>query len=111
VIPNSLTTSRIFQKITVANKSDGLPPGVQPMDIKIMTATLRTLGIVTKTGEVWMIGGSIFMYGDGSSFTNSHWHQVQSATVPYLPLTKISQFRISTSMAFAVDSNNIMYTW
>lgn|GEM_PF-3204925 len=111
VILNSLTTSSTFQKLTVGGKADGLPLGVSPTDVKIMTATYQSLAIVTKTGEVWLIGSSQGMYGDGTTAVTNTWHQVQSADSPNLVLKGIVQFRMSPLTCFAVDSNNVFYTW
>lgn len=111
VISNSITTSKVFQKITVQTKADGLPAGLTPMDVKIMTASHRSLAIVTKAGEVWMLGPNPLMYGDRTSVATSTWHQVKTSVSPYPALTAVVQLRISYGMAFAVDSNNVWYTW
>lgn len=114
VIDDKLTTSSTFQKISVGGKADGLPEGVSPLDVKIMTATYRSLAIVTTKGNVWILGVSYQMYGDGSTsgiVKTDIWHLVQSSSDPNTELKGIVQFRMSTLMCFAVDSNNVMYTW
>jgi len=111
VISNTLTTSPAFQKITVAGKEDGLPPGVFPKNIKVMTATCNALAIVTDSGYVWVLGNSIRLYGDGSATTTSDWHQVRTSIAPYPLLKNIVHLRVSINAAFAVDSNNVWYTW
>ena len=110
-IPNALTTSPSFQKITVAGKTDGLPPGIFPKNVKIMTATFNALSIVTDSGCVWVLGNSTRLYGDGSTATTNDWHQVRTGIAPYNFLKNIVHLRISTNAAFAVDSNNVWYTW
>lgn len=111
VIPPALTSSSSFQKITVDGKVDGLPVDVSPADVKMMTATCQSLAIVTNVGEVWILGNIPNMYGDGSRVATDTWHQVQSVTAPYTALKGIVHFRMSTIVCFAVDSNNVFYTW
>ena len=109
VIGTSLTTSSSFQKITVDGKVDGLPLGVSPKDVKMMTATFRSLAILTYTGEVWVLGRNLNMYGDGSTVATDTWHQVQSATAPNSILKGVVHFRMSLLTCFAVDSNNVFF--
>lgn len=111
VIPNLLTTNRTFQKITVAGKADGLPPGVKPSNVKIMTATYFSLAIVTDSGYVWILGNAPELYGNGSTFPTNSWHQVRLAIAPYPFLKSVAHLRISANAVFAVDSSNVWYTW
>lgn len=116
VIPSMLTTNTVFQKITVAGKADGLPPGIKPENVKIMTATCGSLAIVTDSGYVWILGSVYLLFGDGSSAAPTFpspisWRQVRTAEAPYPFLKAVAQLRISTNAVFAVDSNNVWYTW
>ena len=111
VIPNLLTTNRTFQKITVAGKADGLPPGVEPSNVKIMTATFGSLAIVTDSGYVWILGNVPELYGNGSISPTNSWHQVRLAIAPYPLLKSVIHLRMSANAVFAVDSSNVWYTW
>lgn len=110
VISQSLTSNAVFKKITVAGKSDGLPPNVLPQHVKIMTATYHALAIVTDSGHVWVMGYTTELYGDASTGLNS-WHRVRTSAANFPVLSGIVQFRMSSRAAFAVDSSNNWYTW
>ncbi|WP_018344039.1 gliding motility-associated C-terminal domain-containing protein [Cytophaga aurantiaca] len=111
VINQVFTTSTTFQKISVAGKSDGLPPNVLPKDVKIMTATFHSLAIVTDSGHVWVIGATKELYGDGSTAGSNSWHQVRTAVGAFPILAGVVQLRMSINGVFAVDSSNNWYTW
>jgi len=104
-------SSATFQKVTVAGKSDGLPPNVLPQQVKIITATFHSLVIVTDSGQVWVIGGTKELYGDGSISTSSTWHRVRTSVGSFPILSGVVQLRMSVNAVFAVDSSNNWYTW
>lgn len=110
VISNMITANYEFRKIAVEGKADGLPPGVRPGNVKIMTATFGGLAIVTDSGEVWTLGRDRYLFGDDSPDPDK-WHQVVSSVSPYPKLKNIVQLRISPRAVIAVDSSNIWYTW
>ncbi len=111
VIGAALTTNSTFQKITVAGKSDGLPPNVLPKHVKIMTATFHSLAIVTDSGHVWVLGTVKELYGDGSATTSNTWHRVRTSVATFPILKGVVQFRMSINAVFAVDSSNNWYAW
>lgn len=90
----------------------GLPTGVNPMDVKIMTATHQTLTIVTCSGDVWVKTDSIYTAnaGAGSSASAGIWYKV-TTNAAGAPLQNIIALRISYQTLFALKSDGTLWTW
>jgi len=103
-----------FGKITINGKTDGLPPGVSPTDVKMIFQTYLSLTIVTCKGEAWTMSGhtSDYAYGDGTPYSaanNLIWHRAKiSATET---LDNVVAVRGSTGVKFALTSEGKLYTW
>lgn len=109
VLDDLLTTSTVFQKITVNGKVDGLPTGVSPSNIKMMFASSGLLMITTCIGEVYVLSQSSYVRGDGGTGDSLHWSKVlENATTP---LTNIIVARGSSSVGFALKSDGTLWTW
>ncbi|WP_153797762.1 T9SS type A sorting domain-containing protein [Foetidibacter luteolus] len=113
VLPAAMTASDAFDKMVSPTNGNlyGLPVGVNPSDVTIMTATAQALAIATKTGEVYVLGAAAFLYGDGVTTANAVWHRVQTTAAGNPALTGVVHLRISFDGAFAVTSTNDWYTW
>ncbi|MBP7478040.1 MAG: hypothetical protein KA797_05905, partial [Chitinophagales bacterium] len=76
VINASLTSSKVFQKLIVNGKSDGLPSGVFPADVKMMFASGGALAITTYAGLVYTLLSQ-----------NTNWIQVETSNG--IPLSNV----------------------
>ena len=96
IVPDALTTSGAFQSIS-------LPTGVNPADVKKLTASgAGGLIILTHSGDVWNLGMSGRTYGDGAALDDG-WHKSN--------LTGVKNVRIAGSAVFAQTTAGDFYTW
>ena len=118
-IPNVLINDGIksnngFSRITVDGKADGLPPGVNPEDVKMMFGSYRTLAIVTCTGDAWVLSFIGNKNGDGTSentANNKKWHRVKTSASGNPNLTKVVAIRGIPEALMALTSEGKIYTW
>jgi len=111
VIAGSLTSSTVFQKLTINGQPNGLPPGLVPTDIKMMTAAVGTLVLVTCSGEVWVLSKNTAMRGIGNSGSSTVWAQVTTDGAGNPPLTNVVAARTSNLAVIALSTANQLYTW
>ena len=52
ILHPNITSSTVFQKLTIDGNSQGLPSGVQPKDVKMIFTTFQTMALVTCSGDV-----------------------------------------------------------
>lgn len=103
----------VFTNATTAMTQVALPTGVAPGNIQMIDAgrdaSVGSLMLATKTGEVWSYVSTIGhnAQGDGN-IISSGWHQVM--TNPGVPLTGIKDVKTAGSFAIATTGNDI-YTW
>lgn len=112
-----------FRKANVATvgnstlKTDGLPAGVNPTDVKMMFGTRDALAIVTCNGQAWMLSSTGNSYGDGvpdSSANDLLWHRISTAA--NTPLTGVIAVRGTYQAFMALTYNSTadtysIYTW
>jgi alpha-tubulin suppressor-like RCC1 family protein len=107
-----------FGKLTVNNKADGLPPGVSPTNVKMMSGNQETITMVTCSGAAWTFNqsaagvGSAYLYGDGmvaSLANNSIWHRVMTSATQ--TLDNVVAVRGLRNTKFALTSDGKLYTW
>jgi gliding motility-associated-like protein len=109
VLSADLTTSAVFQKITVNGKADGLPAAVGPADVKMMFASNQTLMITTCNGSVYVLSTDIAARGDGGIGNELQWSRVmQNATTP---LNNVIVTRGTVKVGFALKSDGTLWTW
>lgn len=109
VLSADLTTSTIFQKITVNGKADGLPAAVAPADVKMLFATNNMLMITTCNGTVYVLSTDINARGDGGIGNELQWSRVmQNATTP---LSNVIVSRGTARVGFALKSDGTLWTW
>lgn len=114
VISTSIRNSASFGKITVGGKSDGLPAGVSPAEVKMMFAGPRVLAIVTCDGDAYVLtNGKTQLQGDGLSAHPTTWSRVKIDDKkngnPYL--TGVIALRGSYQTLMALTNTNEVYTW
>ncbi|UUV22321.1 GEVED domain-containing protein [Paenimyroides aestuarii] len=116
IIDGSFTTSTTFQKISVNGKADGLPTGVSPTDVKMLTGTIRrgstqigTLCLVTCSGDVWVMSANPEMRGNGNAGNATTWYRVQQTSTTNL--TNVIVARVAGGTAMALKSDGTVWTW
>jgi gliding motility-associated-like protein len=116
----SLTTSAGVAQITPPTGSSpiGLPIGLEPQDVKMLFAVYRTLVLLSKAGDVYVLGylsGALDGNGavQGTTGMNS-WQRVKLDATTYLTGVKNvrGQSARANYNAFVAETNDgKMYTW
>lgn len=88
--------------------SKGLPYGVNPTDVKMLFGSYRTLGIVTCTGDAWVLSFNGDKNGDNTTADNL-WHQVK--TDASTNLTGVVAMRGTPNALLALTKDGSLYTW
>jgi hypothetical protein len=89
-IPNAITSSTTFQKLTINGKTDGLPIGVSISDVVSLVAINKNLILRTLAGNAYILSCNTSgvttanLYGDGSTSINNNWHQVKINATTFL---------------------------
>ncbi|WP_312078309.1 hypothetical protein [Chryseobacterium sp.] len=126
MVPLNTTNNLVagqFRKVIVASvgsstlKSDGLPTGVNPTDVKMMFGTRDALAIVTCNGQAWMLSSTGTSYGDGVTDNAANdliWHRV--STSANTPLNNVIAVRGTYQAFMALTYDNTantyaIYTW
>lgn len=114
LISSAIRNVNTFGKITVNGKTDGLPAGVSPTDVKMMFGSYRTLTIVTCTGDAWVLSAHGSKNGDGTAqdaTNNAIWHRVKTNADGNPNLTGVVALRGTPNALFALTSTGDLYTW
>lgn len=103
-----------FGKVNVANMINtnefGLPTGVNPLDVKMMFGSYKTLGIVTCNGQAWMLSDMGGKNGQGTNEDRgATWTRVQTAS--NTNLTNVVAMRGTYNAMMALTSGGEVYTW
>lgn len=117
LVHGSVKNTITFDKMTDVNISNadpatGLPIGVAPTEVKMLFGSYATLGIVTCTGEAYVISHKGNKNGDGSTDGASEynkWHRVSVG--PDQPLNRIVAMRGVPGAMVALTSDGELYTW
>ncbi|RYD98941.1 MAG: hypothetical protein EOP54_05885 [Sphingobacteriales bacterium] len=121
LIANNLTSNTTFQKISVgtfgvnggATKTDGLPDGVTPADVKMLFGTYNTLALTTCSGEAWVLSLENNLYGDNATSSAANdmlWHRVHTnATTTLDNVVAVRGTGWRTLMALTATGE--VYTW
>ncbi|MFA7273586.1 MAG: Ig-like domain-containing protein, partial [Crocinitomicaceae bacterium] len=115
-IPTNLTTSTTFQKLTVNGKTDGLPAGVNPLDVKMMFTTFHTVALLTCSGDVWVLTQQGENTGTGltgalSAAAQVIWYRVTESTAGNPVLSNVIQLRGTANALIALKSDGTLWTW
>lgn len=109
VLNSSVLGTTTFQKLTVNGKTDGLPAGLTPDSVKMMFVTHRSIILTSCGGYVYVLSQDSNIRGDLGSGSNAQWSQVmESAGVP---LSNVIVTRGGGLFAFALKSDNTIWTW
>lgn len=114
LISSSIKNTTAFAKISVNGKSDGLPTGVNPSDVKMMFGSYLTLTIVTCTGEAWVLSANGSKNGDGTTQNTTNnviWHRVKTSDTGNPNLSNVVALRGTPNALFALTSTGKLYTW
>ncbi len=111
VIDATITSSTAFQKITINTQTDGLPAGVDPLDVKMMFTTNQTLAITTCSGDVYVLTMIAANGGVGATASSTVWHRVTEATAGNPFLTNVVAVRGQQGTLFALKSDGTLWTW
>lgn len=109
IFPTAIKNNNIFSKLTINGQSNGLPVGVQPEDVKILTASTQTLGLLTCSGDVYMLTQEANSAGAGLSTPNNQWNKVTTASGA--SLSNIVALRVNRNIAIALDNTGNLWTW
>lgn len=99
VIPSALTPTKAVTQIN-------LPTDVEVSDVQKITATYYSFGLLTKSGDAYILGRNYYSYGDGSGAADANWHKV-SIPKPLLNIKLASYGNIG----FAQAADGTLYTW
>ncbi len=111
VLSGTITSSTTFQKLTINGEADGLPVGVDPTDVKMITASYRTLAIVTCSGSVYVLAQDAAVRGVNGGGSATAWSQVTTTASGNPTISGIVACRVSYNTAFALGSDGSLYTW
>lgn len=113
LVNTTVKSTSVFGKVsTSANgtNSYGLPSNVNPTGVKMLFGSYGTLGIVTCTGEAWMLSTTGGKNGRGAnSDAGAAWTQVQTAN--NTNLTNVVAMRGTFNAMMALTSNGEVFTW
>lgn len=109
VISSTIKPTNSFSKLTINGQANGLPSGVIPEDVKMLTASARTIGLLTCSGEAWMLTQVANAAGSGLSSANNVWNRVTTSTGT--ALNNVVVLRVQRNMALALDNNGSLWTW
>lgn len=114
LISSTIKSTTTFGKISVNGKTDGLPAGVIPTDVKMMFGSYLTLTIVTCTGDAWVLSANGAKNGDGTAqdaTNNVIWHRIKTSDTGNPNLTNVVALRGTPNALFALTSTGKLYTW
>lgn len=114
LISNTIKSNTAFGKISVNGKTDGLPIGVTPSDVKMMFGSYRTLAILTCYGDAWVLSFNGAKNGDGTTQNATNdviWHRVKTTAVGNPNLDNVVALRGTSNSLFALTSDGELYTW
>ena len=111
VLSSAITSSTVFQKLTINGISNGLPIGVSPQDVKMMFATYKTLAITTCSGDVWVISQTPTVRGNGVRGNALTWYRVTTAITGNPFLTDVVACRGNSDGLMALKRDGTVYVW
>lgn len=111
VLSPAITSSTVFQKLTINGNSNGLPTGVNPQDVKMMFATYKTLAITTCSGDVWVLSQTSNVRGNGGRGNAVTWYKVTTSDTGNPFLTGVVACRGNNDGLIALKSDGTVYVW
>lgn len=111
VLSTDITNTRTFSKLTINGRSNGLPIGVEPSEVKMLFATYLNLVITTCSGDVWVITATSAMRGNNSSGNKNGWYRVITDEPGNPRLTGIMATRGGATALMALRNDGTVWTW
>ncbi|TGD57782.1 DUF11 domain-containing protein, partial [Flavobacterium humi] len=111
VLDNSITSSTVFQKVTIGGNANGLPTGMVPGDVKMMFVTHQTIAITTCGGDVWVLSQNANVRANGAGGNATTWSRVTTDAVGNPFLTNVVVCRGAAGALMALKSDGTVYTW
>lgn len=87
----------------------GLPGEMTPYEVKMLFGSYKTLGIVTCTGEAWLLSDVGSKNTEGDYENKQEWTQIKTA--PNTPLEHVVAMRGASNGMVALTSKGEVYTW
>lgn len=111
VLDETITSGEAFEKITINGNPNGLPPGINPGDVKMMFATFKTLVITTCGGDVWVISQTPDVRGNGGTGNATTWYRVTTSANGNPFLTDVVACRGNYDALMALKSDGTVHVW
>lgn len=111
VLDSEITSSPVFQKLSISGNTNGLPAGISPGDVKMMFATYKTLVITTCSGDVWVISQTPEARGNGGIGNATTWYRVMTSETGNPFLTDVVACRGNYDGLMALKSDGTIYVW
>lgn len=111
VLDETITSGEAFEKITINGNPNGLPPGINPGDVKMMFATFKTLVITTCSGDVWVISQTPDVRGNGGTGNATTWYRVATTENGNPFLTDVIACRGNYDGLMALKSDGSIFVW
>lgn len=111
VVSTGLSNVPEMTKLNVVGRSNGMPLGVEPTDVKMLFATNRTLALVTCSGEAWVMTQTSAMRGNNSAGNPNAWYRVLTSTNESDRLTGVVAVRGSSTGMIALTGDGKLWTW
>ncbi|MCL9807313.1 hypothetical protein NAT51_17410, partial [Flavobacterium amniphilum] len=111
VLDNSITTSAVFQKLTIGGNANGLPAGMVPGDVKMLFVTYQTIAITTCSGDLWVLSQNANLRGNGAGGNATTWSRVTTDAAGNPFITNVVACRGTSGALMALRSDGTVYTW
>ncbi|HMR89322.1 MAG TPA: hypothetical protein PKD51_14270, partial [Saprospiraceae bacterium] len=111
VLSTTIKSTNTFSKLTINGETDGLPIGIDPVDVKMLQATYQTLVLTTCSGSVYVLSQAGNARGNGNTGDSNTWYQVTTSDAGNPPLTNIVAARAIHNTVYALASDNTIWTW
>jgi uncharacterized repeat protein (TIGR01451 family) len=111
VISTTIKSTNEFDYLTINSQTDGLPVGIDPVDVKMLQATYQTLVLTTCSGSVYVLSQVGNARGNGNTGDSNTWYQVTTSDAGNPPLTNIVAARAIHNTVYALASDNTIWTW
>jgi GEVED domain/Bacterial Ig domain/Secretion system C-terminal sorting domain len=115
ILDAGITSGTGFQKLTINGQTNGLPPGVNPADVKNIFTAYQLLAILTNSGSVYVIAQSntaVRGAGPGAG-SSTQWYQVTSSNIGNPPIANITMIKGNGrgSMMAVTSDGTSPYVW
>ncbi len=105
VVNTGVKNTAAFGKVAL-----GLPPGVTPLDVKMLFGTYGNLAVTTCSGDVWVLTNTdASMRGDAAVSGYTTWARVTKSDGSNL--TGVIATRGAYGAFFALTNTGALYTW